>query len=212
MDQPTRTTVEPMLLELARNHRWTWDAPTAALLASIPGAAADVHPAATVLDLDDDGWAAILADAPLLETLDACHADLRALLADTPDADIAYVSAEFGISELVPQYSGGLGVLAGDHLKSASDLGLPLAGIGLFYRQGFFRQELEGNQQAERYETLSPERLGYVDTGVTVAVDIGEDRVQVRVWRLAVGRVDLFALDTDVAANRAEHRTITDRL
>jgi starch phosphorylase len=212
MDQPTRSAVEAQLLDLARNHRWTWDVQTASLLATLPGAAPDLHPAAIVADLSDADWEAILADAELVERVAARHDELEALLAEKPDPDVAYVSAEFGISELVPQYSGGLGVLAGDHLKSASDLGLPLVGVGLFYREGFFRQELRGDEQAERYETCDPERLGYVDTGVTVTVEIDEAEVAARVWRLAVGRVDLLALDTDVPTNTAKHRAITDRL
>ena len=73
---------------------------------------------------------------------------------------VAYFSPEFGLSEALPIYSGGLGVLAGDHLKSASDLGVPLVGVGLFYRQGYFEQALEHDRQAARYPALDPERLG----------------------------------------------------
>jgi starch phosphorylase len=207
-----RPELEPLLVELARNHRWTWDHPTATLLADLPGAAADVHPVATVADLTDDQWDTLADDADLVERIKARHADLQAALADKPTPDIAYISAEFGISELVPQYSGGLGILAGDHLKSASDLNLPLVGVGLFYRQGFFRQELDGDSQAERYETCDPERLGYVDTGVTVTVDVADDTVTAKVWKLAVGRVDLYTLDTDVDGNSPTGRAITDRL
>jgi starch phosphorylase len=119
---------------------------------------------------------------------------------------------EYGISELVPQYSGGLGILAGDHLKSASDLNLPFVAVGLFYRQGFFRQGLDGNRQAERYETCDPTRLGYADTGVTVTVNIDGTDVAAKVWKLAVGRIDLYCLDTNLEANPLPHRDITDRL
>ncbi len=223
MDQPSRTTLETKLQDLASNHRWTWDHPTTELLAELPGADPTTHPAATVADLDEQAWETITADSELVAQIEARHADLQATLADKPSPDIAYISAEFGISELVPQYSGGLGILAGDHLKSASDIALPLVGVGLFYRQGFFRQVLDGNKQAERYEICDPNRLGFADTGVTVTVEVpiqGEaagtaptiENVTARVWRLAVGRVDLYVLDTDVETNSPIARAITDRL
>ncbi len=221
MDHPTRTAVEPKLFELARNHRWTWHTPTADLLAAVPGASSEVHPVATISNLTDDDWAALLADGELVTSIEREHHELTALLATKPDTLIAYVSAEFGISELVPQYSGGLGILAGDHLKSASDLNLPLAGVGLFYQEGFFRQELDGINQAERYEHCDPDMLGYVDTGITVSVDVAgtgdksnsdADAVAAKVWKLAVGRIDLFVLDTNLESNSAEGRTITNRL
>ena len=205
--------VRHKLLHLARNHRWTWHPATAALLAGLPGASPDVHPVATVLDMDDAGWQAVLDDATTVATIERLHHDLTVELEATPTrAEIAYVSAEFGISELVPQYSGGLGVLAGDHLKAASDLRIPLVGVGLLYRQGFFRQEIEDNAQVERYETYDPERLGFVDTGTIVRVDVGDEPVDARIWRFSVGLVDLYALDTDVPSNDDETRSITDRL
>ena len=213
MDTPDRTTIEARLFDLARNHRWTWHQPAARILAAIPGAADGVHPVTTLDRLDPTGWATIAADADLVAAIEAEHHDLQALLATKPpQTDIAYVSAEFGISELVPQYSGGLGILAGDHLKSASDLNLPLAGVGLFYREGFFRQELDGVHQTERYERCDPAGLGFVDTGAVVTVDVAGDPVDARVWRLAIGRIDLYALDTDLPGNTRAGRAITDRL
>ncbi|MEM9651358.1 MAG: alpha-glucan family phosphorylase [Actinomycetota bacterium] len=211
--QSDRAVVEPKLLELARNHRWTWHHPAAQVLDALPGADADRHPVATVAAFTASTWETLLADADLVAAIHAQHQDLTDELADKPaEPSIAYVSAEFGISELVPQYSGGLGILAGDHLKSASDLNLPLVGLGLFYREGFFRQELDGTNQAERYERCQPELLGYVDTGKMVTVRVGEEDVTARVWRLAVGRVDLYVLDTDLPENGSVGRAITDRL
>lgn len=208
-----RTDLRANLTELVGNHRWTWDRPTAELLAALPGASPDTHPAATVADLGDDGWAAIEGDPDLRRAIDDRYGELRRVIdAKPPRPTIAYVSAEFGISELLPQYSGGLGILAGDHLKAASDLGLALVGVGLFYHGGFFRQDLDGSTQTERYEHYDPTRLGYVDTGHAITVDIAGDPIHARVWRLAVGAVDLYALDTNVPTNAPAARAITDRL
>jgi starch phosphorylase len=132
---------------------------------------------------------------------------------------VAYFSAEFGIHESVPVYSGGLGVLAGDHLKSASDLGIPLVGVGLMYREGYFRQYLnvDGWQQ-ERYPEndffnlpLIPE-LGPDGKPVLVSVPFPGRTVYLRVWRIQVGRIPLYLLDTNIPQNTADDRTITARL
>src|SRR5207248_1949771 len=132
---------------------------------------------------------------------------------------IAYFSLEFGITECLPIYSGGLGILAGDHLKAASDLGIPLVAVGLLYRQGFGRQRIdESGSQYEIYpenksSELSIQRVLLPDgTPVEVDAPIGADRVRIAVWRVQVGRVPLFLLDTDIEANPPELRTISDRL
>ena len=132
---------------------------------------------------------------------------------------IAYFSAEFGLHESLAIYSGGLGVLAGDHLKSASDLGIPLVGIGLFYREGYFQQTLdaEGWQQ-ESYPIVTPEAKG-----LRPALDAQGDRIRIEVptrkgvihaivWEGRVGRVRLFLLDTDVPENDQDDRELTLRL
>jgi glycogen phosphorylase len=131
---------------------------------------------------------------------------------------VAYFSCEFGLDESLPIYSGGLGVLAGDHLKSASDLGVPLVGIGLFYREGYFRQELdETGWQTERYPENDPAKLPLQLEQVRVEVDLADDAdalvpVRAQVWRAQVGRVPLYLLDTDVDGNPDWARTITDKL
>jgi starch phosphorylase len=127
---------------------------------------------------------------------------------------IGYFSLEFGLAECLPIYSGGLGVLAGDHLKATSDLGLPLVAVGLFYRQGFGRQEIDaGGRQVEVY---SENRGGDLPVkrveGVEVEAPIGGRNVRIAVWRAQVGRVPLFLLDTDLEANPPDLRAITDRL
>jgi starch phosphorylase len=132
---------------------------------------------------------------------------------------VAYFSAEFGIHESLPVYSGGLGVLAGDHIKSASDLAIPLVGIGLFYGQGYFRQRLDrtGWQQEEYLETdisqLPMETaIGKNGRPVVIQIDTRKGAIHAKVWRVEVGRCDLFLLDSDVEANTPDDRTLTSRL
>jgi len=132
---------------------------------------------------------------------------------------VAYFSAEFGLHESIPIYSGGLGVLAGDHIKSASDLGIPLVGIGLFYGQGYFRQRLDRNgwQQEEYLQTdinqLPMERaIGTNGKPVMVQIETRTGSIYAKVWRLKVGRCDLFLLDSNVEGNAPEDRELTSRL
>ena len=126
---------------------------------------------------------------------------------DSPLRLVAYFSPEFGISEALPQYSGGLGVLAGDHLKASSDLGVPLVGIGLLYTEGYFRQRLDADGwQQESVADFTPQSLGLVDTGVEVTVDLAGDPVRCHVWRADVGRIPLYLLDTDVEGNSPDGR------
>jgi len=127
---------------------------------------------------------------------------------------IAYFSLEFGLAECLPIYSGGLGVLAGDHLKATSDLGLPLVAVGLFYKQGFGRQEInaEGRQVEVYFENRGEELPVRRVEGVEVDAPIGDRHVKIGVWRAQVGRVPLFLLDTDLESNPPDLRTITDRL
>ena len=132
---------------------------------------------------------------------------------------VAYFSAEFGLHESVPIYSGGLGVLAGDHIKSASDLGIPLVGIGLFYGQGYFRQRLDCNgwQQEEYLPTdvnmlpMEP-AIGAKGEAVTVQIETRSGIIRAKVWRMKVGRCDLLLLDSNVEGNAPEDRELTSRL
>jgi starch phosphorylase len=135
------------------------------------------------------------------------------------NARVAYFCAEFGITEVLPIYSGGLGVLAGDHLKSASDLGIPLTAVGLFYREGYFRQELSADgRQKESYPIANPAELplDFLETpaGVPpiVTVRIADRDVHVLVRRARVGRVTLLLLDSHLPGNRRADREITSRL
>ena len=132
---------------------------------------------------------------------------------------VAYFSAEFGLHVSIPEYSGGLGVLAGDHIKSASDLGIPLVGIGLFYGQGYFRQRLDrtGWQQEEYIQTdvnqLPMEAaIGANGEPVTVQIETRGGTIRAKVWRMKVGRCDLLLLDSNVEGNDPEDRELTSRL
>ena len=145
-------------------------------------------------------------------------------LPDVPSS-IAYFSPEFGIAEVLPQYSGGLGILAGDHLKAASDLGVPIIGVGLLYRRGYFRQSLspDGWQQ-EWYPPVDPNGLpltllrepaegGRDGAPVNIQVGLPDDKVlRAQIWRAQVGRVPLLLLDSDIEDNAPPEREVTDRL
>jgi len=132
---------------------------------------------------------------------------------------VAYFSAEFGLHESVPIYSGGLGVLAGDHIKSASDLDIPLIGVGLFYGQGYFRQRLDsGGWQQEEYLPTDVNQLPMEPAiarkgePVTVQVEMRSGVIRAKVWRVKVGRCDLLLLDSNVEGNLPEDRELTSRL
>lgn len=132
---------------------------------------------------------------------------------------IAYFSMEFGLDSSIPIYSGGLGVLAGDHLKAASDLGVPLVGVGLLYRQGYFRQYLNSDGwQQEFYPENAPDqipvRIARTPDGqpVRVSVDLGGRSATCQVWRVDVGGVPLFLLDTYIPENHADDRVVTAKL
>jgi starch phosphorylase len=130
------------------------------------------------------------------------------------DMLVAYFSAEFGITECLSIFAGGLGVLAGDHLKASSDLDLPLVGVGLLYQQGYFRQYLNAaGWQQEAFEdnefhSWPMERV----PNVTVSVELPDGQLQAHVWRVNVGRIQLYLLDANLPSNRPEHRKITAQL
>ncbi|MEN3272610.1 MAG: glycogen phosphorylase, partial [Actinomycetota bacterium] len=165
------------------------------------------------------------SDAAFLTFLDEVADDLTGYLerprwfqvhsqeSGSPLRQVAYFSPEFGIAEALPQYSGGLGVLAGDHLKAASSLGIPLVGIGLFYRHGYFRQSLSSDGwQQERFPSLDPFAMALQAVDARVTVDLAGVPLRARVWRADVGRIHLYLLDADVEENDDEMRTVTDRL
>ena len=224
----TPAALREALQTVAGNLWFTWLPGARALFASLDEArfAATGHnPTALLADLTDAELAAAAPD--VVERLrrvlaEARHEAERRTWWQRRDEDarfgVAYFSCEFGLDESLPIYSGGLGVLAGDHLKSASDLGVPLVGVGLLYREGYFRQELdESDLQRERYPANEPSRLPLALEEVSPVVELPDDAgavtsVHVRVWRADVGRVPLYLLDTDVEPNAGWARAITDRL
>jgi starch phosphorylase len=212
---------------LAQNLRWSWDGQTRDLFRWVDPEQwdASIHDPVRLLGLvSAERLDALAADAGFLRFLDEVHTELQGYLskprwfqareAESPLRAVAYFSPEFGIAEALPQYSGGLGVLAGDHLKASSDLGLPLVGVGLFYKHGYFRQalDIEGWQQ-ERYPDLDPYGMALsLEEDITVGVVLAGELLTARVWRADVGRVPLYLLDTDIEGNPPALRTITDRL
>jgi starch phosphorylase len=218
------------LRRIADNLWFSWLPGARAVFAELDPArfdSLDHNPTALLAELPEDRLAAALSSEGYGERVERVLAELDAE-ASRPTAwqsrreddrfTVAYFSTEFGLDESVPIYSGGLGVLAGDHLKSASDLGVPLVGVGLFYSEGYFRQELGGSAwQSERYPHNDPALLPLHAEDVAVAVDLADESgalvaVPARVWRLDVGRVPLYLLDTDIEGNPDWARRITDRL
>ncbi len=214
------------LEELAMNLRWSWDAQTRDVFKWVDPDAwdASVHDPVGVLGVvPRERLDALVNDPGFMRFLGEVRDEHQRYLEGdrwfqaregSPLRSVAYFSPEFGIAEALPQYSGGLGVLAGDHLKAASDLGLPLVGIGLFYRHGYFRQSLstDGWQQ-ERYPDLDPHAMALAPCDdVRVEVDLAGAPLVARVWKAEVGRVPLYLLDTDVDENPPDLRDITDRL
>jgi len=233
--------LEP-LRELALNLRWTWRRQTADLFRSLDAeafTASGENPIAMLSRVSAGRLAEAARDESFLGRMRSEVGDLRTYLESgrwfqrmvpgasatgvtgvTGTPSVAYFSMEFGISPTLPIYSGGLGILAGDHLKSASDLGVPLVAIGLLYQWGYFSQSLDrSGWQQENYEHNDPEKLpvepvhGVDGVQLTVAVVLPDGReVTIALWKAQVGRIPLLLLDTNLEVNDEEARQITDRL
>ena len=200
------------LLRLATNYRWTWAPSCRNLLLSLPGVEPARHPLEAVASLSDEQMKQLVDDDEFMSQVIEESASLAEIVVDEYSPTIAYCSLEFGISAVAPQYAGGLGVLAGDFLKTASDSGLPLVGVGLFYRQGAFRQVIEDGGQREIFSPVQPEKVGAIDTGIEVEMPFPGRDIRAKVWRMDIGGVALILLDTDVESNSETDRAITDRL
>ncbi|MBO0730571.1 MAG: alpha-glucan family phosphorylase, partial [Acidimicrobiaceae bacterium] len=214
------------LRELAFNLRWSWDDRTRDLFRWVDSQAWEASSHDPVRLLGSVGRRRLdqlAADPAFMGLLGEMHDELRRY-SEAPRwfqnrrggalRAVAYFSPEFGIAEALPQYSGGLGILAGDHLKAASGLGLPLTGVGLMYRMGYFRQRLNADGwQEEHYPLLDPHgmALTLVDAP-PVVVELAGRRLTAQIWLAQVGRVRLYLLDADVDANEPDLRDVTDRL
>lgn len=225
------------LARLSTNLRWSWDVPTQELFESIDPeqwARVGQDPVGVLGAVSPARLDELAEDHGFCERLDRLAADLDEYLtqprwyqhlqqvggeAQLPNG-IGYFSMEFGVAEVLPIYSGGLGILAGDHLKAASDLGVPLIGVGLNYRSGYFRQSLTADGwQHENYPSLDPQglplRLLTGPSGAPVVVELAlpESRtLRARVWVAQVGRIPLLLLDSNVPENDHDLRNVTDRL
>ncbi|HLM65840.1 MAG TPA: alpha-glucan family phosphorylase, partial [Acidimicrobiales bacterium] len=225
--RPSLPTGLSALEELAFNLRWSWDDQTRDLFRWVDPDLwdASVHDPVRMLGLvgRDHHLEALSADPGFKRFLVEVREELRRYLegdrwfqarGGSPLRKVAYFSPEFGIAEAVPQYSGGLGVLAGDHLKSSSDLGVPLVGVGLLYRHGYFRQSLDtAGWQQERYPVLDPHVMALTCCdGVKITVDLAGEPLVAQLWKGDVGRVPLYFLDADLDENSEAGREVTDRL
>jgi starch phosphorylase len=225
------------LEELVLNLRWSWHHETLDLFRSVDPElweAVGHDPVRLLGEVSSERLAALAADRRFLRRLAAAAEELRDYLtaprwyqslSDSPPTAVAYFSPEYGIAAALPQYSGGLGILAGDHLKTASDLGVPIIGVGLLYRHGYFSQSLSPDGwQLERYPPIDPNGLPVsllreadgTPVMVTIGLPAGDDHkgadLQAQVWLARVGRVPLLLLDSDVEENDHAARDVTDRL
>jgi starch phosphorylase len=231
------------LADIVANLRWSWHPESLDLFESVDPElwqACGHDPGRMLGEVSADRFAQLAKDRRFVRRLDDISDDLTDYLtqprwyqnqaehnaessgplASSLPKTIAYFSPEFGITETLPQYSGGLGILAGDHLKAASDLGVPIIGVGLLYGAGYFRQSLSRDGwQLETYPSLDPQGLPITalenadGSPARVAIALPESRtLYAQIWIAQVGRVPLLLLDSDIEENDADARQVTDRL
>jgi starch phosphorylase len=221
------------LRRLAYNLRWTWDHDTIELFRRLDSElweSTGHNPVRMLGTLDQAQLEAAAQDEPILAQVERTARELdeylgsnatwyQRMYGNLDGLRVAYFSAEFGLTECLSIFAGGLGILAGDHLKSASNLGIPLVGVGLLYQEGYFSQYLNAaGWQQESYADNDFQNLPVTlekrpDGGaVTVEIDLADRSVAAQVWRVVVGRVSLLLLDTNVPQNAPDDRRITDQL
>ncbi|MFB0547037.1 MAG: alpha-glucan family phosphorylase, partial [Anaerolineae bacterium] len=221
------------LRELAYNLHWSWDHESINLFRRLDRSLweeTNHNPVLMLGTIRQSQLQAAAADRGFLAHLERAYERHQRYLGQSTWYDrcipqrpggrcIAYFSAEFAIAECIPVYSGGLGILAGDHLKSASDLGLPMVGVGLLYQEGYFRQYLSSDGwQQESYPINDlynmPIQLRKDENGdpLIISVDFPGRQVKAQVWQADVGRVPLFLFDTNISQNSREDQDITDEL
>jgi starch phosphorylase len=220
------------LCALASNLWWSWDTDTTSLfneLDPVLWREFDHNPIALLQQIPIEKLEERALQLALHSRINYAYRRMREYLSSTMTwgvrnagvlwaRPVAYFSAEFGLHESLPIYSGGLGILAGDHIKSASDLGIPLIGVGLYYDQGYFKQrlDLDGRQHEDYLDvdsSLLPIQAAAKDgTPITVTIDTRTGQISARVWTLTVGRNTLLLLDSNVDGNQPEDRELTARL
>ncbi len=217
------------LARITYNYAWAWSTGAAALFRDIDPEMwhrSDCNPRALLESTPPHRLRALAADGAFVARVDAAAAQLAHAIEPVapvsrfrPERPIAYFCSEFGVHCSLPLYGGGLGILAGDLLKAASDLGVPLVGVGLLYRQGYFHQRLDPTGGQHEYWTSTPfERLPAVRVTtaggdrLSVTLPLRGRDIRVQVWRVEVGRVPLYLLDADHEDNHPADRWITARL
>ena len=220
------------LHELSRNLWWSWQPEGRSFWARVaevvPATRRDAtNPCVVVAALNAKRAASLGADPKyvalherfLRRFRQEVGRQLRAPKGLSSQAPVAYFSMEFGVHESLAIYAGGLGILAGDHTKSASDEGVPLVGVGLYYRRGYFRQDLNEHGKQEVVQGLTNPAVAPLEAvrgkngrELRIGVELPQGKVQLRAWQLRVGRVSVYLLDADVPENRPRDRRITHRL
>jgi starch phosphorylase len=239
LERRTWTEITPQALydkclSLAKNLWWSWHPEVVNLfrdLDPVKWRKVDHNPIVLLAEMTPEQLAERAAEMVLYTRINQAHRRLKEYLSNARHTwgaretgvlgskPVAYFSAEFGLHESVPIYSGGLGVLSGDHVKSASSLAVPLVAVGLFYDQGYFRQQLDysGYQQEEYFDTrvenlpMGP-AIGMDGRPVTISIDTRDGGLKAKVWLMNVGRVPLYLLDTDMEGNSPQDRDLTSRL
>jgi len=218
---------------LSRNLWWAWQPEARALFRRLGlnlWVRSRKNPVAMLRELEPERLEALSGDPLFLREYDAVMAEFEDVLAarrswykdrygDAGNGGIAYFCAEFGVHTSIPIYSGGLGILAGDHFKEGSDLGVPLKGVGLLYQKGYFRQRLgENGEQHAIDEPFQPESMplervwGNGDDGTHAIVTLAGREVHLGVWRLAIGRTSIYLVDTDIERNHPDDRALSHQL
>jgi starch phosphorylase len=214
------------LYEIAHNVWWSWTRDAVDLFRRLDPDLFDAthhNPVETLGRVSQERLDDVSQDEGFLSHMDRVYRELQDYVGGAPALEqggiIAYFSMEYGLTEAMPIYSGGLGVLSGDHLKTASDMGLPLVGVGMLYQEGYFRQYLNADGwQQETYPTNDfhnmPIRLERDAAGapLTISVSYPGREVLARIWRVQVGRAPLYMLDTNLEGNAPEDRQITSKL
>ena len=221
---------EPLrdLADVAYNYQWSWLLEGASVFSTLDAdrfERVDENPVRLLREVPEPVLARAASDPAFVARVQSLVNDVAAALhapsraADGTPGPVAFMCAEFGLHRSLPLYSGGLGVLAGDILKEASDLGLPFTGVGLMYRRGYFHQRLDlTGKQHEFWQEVDPETLPAAlvtasdGTPLTLQVRIRDELVTAQIWRVDVGRVPLYLLDADLAVNSPVARWITSRL